>query len=430
MRAIADKPTLTEADEAEVEALSAEFESEQIAFSRSQAQAKPLDKDPLGQPRSHTRYRAPWELQKHDWGWRQASPKELRSRALSAVEVLDGANDADRQRMTETLEEFDDSHGSLSRIALLTSDPDYLRAFGEMAQTGGQNPILSEAEVQAVRRVKSEARAAGLTDNAGGFLIPFQLDPAIVITSDGSFNPFRRVARRVVATGDVWSGVSAAATSWSWDAEAEEVSDDASTIAQPSITIHKAQGFIPFSLEIGEDGANFTEEMRRLLAFGRDTLEETAFATGSGTGEPFGIVTALNAVGGSIVSTATSGQFGSVDIYAVDEDLPARYRQGPRAAWFANRAIWNDVDVFETSNGSKLFEGVVGNPGTLLGSPTYEAEAMDSTIASTDDYVLVYGDFDNYVIADRSSAVEFIPHLLARVQAGPPANEACLLTSV
>ncbi|PWG74840.1 phage major capsid protein, partial [Enterococcus hirae] len=88
-------------------------------------------------------------------------------------------------------------------------------------------------------------RAMSLTDNAGGYLVPFQLDPTVIITSDGSTNPVRQIARKVVATGDTWNGVSSAAVSWSWDAEAAEVSDDATTFAQPSIPIYKAAGFVP-----------------------------------------------------------------------------------------------------------------------------------------------------------------------------------------
>ena len=33
-----------------------------------------------------------------------------------------------------------------------------------------------------------EFRAMSLTDSAGGYLIPFQLDPAVLITANGSVN--------------------------------------------------------------------------------------------------------------------------------------------------------------------------------------------------------------------------------------------------
>ena len=91
-------------------------------------------------------------------------------------------------------------------------------------------------------------RAMSLTDSAGGYLVPFQLDPTVIITSSGSRNDIRMVARQVVATGDTWNGVSSGAVSWSWDAEAAQVSDDTTTFAQPSIPVYKASGFVPISL--------------------------------------------------------------------------------------------------------------------------------------------------------------------------------------
>jgi HK97 family phage major capsid protein len=49
----------------------------------------------------------------------------------------------------------------------------------------------------------------------------------------------------------------------------------------------------------------------------------------------------------------------------------------------------------------------------LLGKPVYESEDMDAVINATqENYMAVFGDFSNYVIADRiGMTVEFIPHL-------------------
>ncbi|WP_109557677.1 phage major capsid protein, partial [Mycobacteroides abscessus] len=49
----------------------------------------------------------------------------------------------------------------------------------------------------------------------------------------------------------------------------------------------------------------------------------------------------------------------------------------------------------------------------LLGRPDYISEAMDNSItALADNLVLVFGDFQNYVIADRiGTTISYIPHL-------------------
>lgn len=380
--------------------------------------AADLDDDPFSDPIEDrgTVFSNPWDLSEvRTWNKSPAQVgSELRARALSAIEKMHGTNDKRRQAMTNIIEESDTSKGDIAKLALATSHPDYMRAFDKAAK--GREASMSDKERAAVERAMS------LTDSAGGYLIPFQLDPTVIITSDGTLNEMRKVSRQVVATGDVWNGVSSGAVSWSWDAQAAEASDDTTTFAQPSINIVKAVGFVPISLEALQDEANVAAEVGRLLAFGKDTLESAAFATGSGSGEPYGIVTALNTIAGSIVTATTNNSFGLVDLYAMDEGLPARYRKN--ATWVGHRTIYNDIRQFDTSGGAALWERLGADvPPLLLGRPAIENEGMDSAIGTANDYMLVFGDFDNYVIADRvGTTVEFIPHLFS-TGAGRPTGQ-------
>jgi len=315
-----------------------------------------------------------------------------------------------RAAATRILEETADNPGKLSRQILLTSSPAYLRAWSKMAQS--KPAALTSEETQAMEAVES-FRAMSLTDAAGGFLVPFQLDPTVIITSNGSRNDIRQVARQVVATGDVWNGVSSAAVSWSWDAEGAEVSDDATTFAQPAISIHKAAGFVPISIEAMADEANVTQEVARLLAQGKDDLEAVALATGTGSGQPFGIVTALAGTS-SEINAAADDTFALADVYTIEGALPARYRAN--ASWLANNSIYNLIRRFDTSGSAALWTTLGnGRPSELLGRPALEAEGMDGTVTTSgavSNFILVFGDFENYVIADRiGMTVEFIPHL-------------------
>lgn len=374
------------------------------------AKGSGYDVDPILEPDSveERRFRNPWDLSEVRTFSRSKGEvtQELRSRALSAVERMAGANDKIRAAATHIIERFDDSDGRIARMCLATSSPEYLRAWSKMASNRGH--MVTKEEQSALERAMS------LTDSAGGYLVPFQLDPTVIISSNGSRNQIRQVARQVVATGDTWNGVSSGAVSWSWDAEAAEVSDDTTTFTQPSITVHKAAGFVPISIEALEDEANVTAEVARLLAFGKDTLEAEAFVTGTGSGQPTGIVTALTGTA-SEINAATDDTFALADVYRLDEALPARHRAG--AAWLANRAIYNDVRQFDTSGGAALWERLGADvPPLLLGRPALEAEAMDTitTTGAVSNYVLVLGDFSNYVIADRiGMAIEFIPHLFS-----------------
>lgn len=370
-----------------------------------------FDADPFGEPgstRNAPKFKNPWAL---DEMRRMQSPaaegQELRARALDAVEKMSGTTDKRREAMTNIIETWDNGRGAIAKQALLTSSPEYLSAFNK--QMSGREASMNERERNALER------AMTLTDSAGGYLIPFQLDPAVIITSDGSTNPIRQIARKVVASGDVWNGVSSAAVSWSWDgADAvSAVSDDATTFAQPSITIQQARGFVPISLAAFQDEPNVAQEVGRLLAFGKDTLESAAFTTGTaGASAPVGIISALGGTS-SEVSSTTNDAFGLVDLYKLDEQLPARYRG--RASWLANRAIYNDIRQFDTSGGAALWERLGADvPGLLLGRPAYESSDMDGALGTGNDYVLVFGDFQYYVIADRiGTTVEFVPHLFS-----------------
>ncbi|MEU8316697.1 phage major capsid protein, partial [Micromonospora sp. NPDC049033] len=224
-----------------------------------------------------------------------------------------------------------------------------------------------------------------------------------------SLNQIRQIARQVVATGDVWNGVSAGSVSWSFSPEATEAGDNAPTFAQPTVQLHKAQGFVPISIEAMEDEANATQEVARLLAFGRDELEATKFISGTGSGEPFGIVTALT--GTSSELTQGTNTLPLTAVYGLDNGLPARYRMG--ASWLGHRSIYNVVRQFDTAGGAGMWVQLQGDqPSQLLGRRVYEAEAMTSTV-TTGSRNLIYGDFSNYVIADRvGMTIEFIPHLV------------------
>lgn len=369
------------------------------------------DRDAVLEPDSieDHRFKDPWNLSEVRAFGRSKEEvnAELTARALSAIEKMPAASDAVREAGTNILERFDDGDATIAKIVLAGSSPTYMRAWSKMA-TNRQHALTPDES-----KALDQVRAMSLTDSAGGYLVPFQLDPTVIVTSAGSRNDIRSVARQVVATGDVWNGVSAGAVSWSWDAEGAEVSDDAPTLAQPTVPVYKAAGFVPISIEAMQDAANVTQEVGRLLAEGRSDLEAVAFITGSGSGQPTGIVTALAGTS-SEINAATDDVFALADVYTIQGALPARHRGN--ASWLANNLIYNRIRQFDTSGGGGFWVNLNdGRPPQLLGRSALEAEAMDGTITTSgavSNYALIFGDFQHYVIADRiGMTVEFIPHL-------------------
>lgn len=396
--------------------------------------ADTLSDDPVLNPDSieEHRFRNPWEeVRTFDRSSAEIA-RETRSRALSAIEKMAGATDRVREAATALVERADNEDSHIARLALGLSEPVYFRAWSKLAR----NPLaadLDSDERKAVDRVKGLARAMSLTDSAGGYLVPFQLDPTVIMTANGSQNQIRQVARQVVATGDIWNGVSSGDMSWSYDAEGTEVSDDTTTFAQPTVPVYAANGFIPISRQALMDEANVTAEVGRLLARGKDNLEATAFATGSGSGQPTGIITALVASSPTvIVTSATTDTFALADVYALDSALPERYHTSESCAWLAHRLTYNKIRQFDTAGGAGLFaENLqLGIPDALLDHKRLTAETVDGTYGSGENYIAVLGDFYHYVIADRiGMTVDFIPHLFG-TSGGRPTNSSGWLAFV
>jgi len=295
------------------------------------------------------------------------------------------------------------------RWTIATGSEAYERAFAKML-TGPHGHLAWTREEsdawRAVAAVQAEQRAMGLTDAAGGFMVPFHLDPAITLTSDGSVNPLREISRVVQTASNAWNGVTSAGVTAEWTAEAAEVADASPTLDQPNIPVHKGDAFVPFSYEIGQDAVAFLSELTTLLRDAADQLTATAFTTGSGNGQPKGVLTALWETPGPVVHS-DGAELAADDIFAVQNALPPRFQ--PRAVWNANLTTLNIARQFETSNGALKFPELQSNPPMLLGRRVYENSNMDAAEGD----VLLYGDFAaGFTIVDRiGSTLELVQNL-------------------
>jgi len=348
------------------------------------------------------------------------SPQDQALRAVEAHEAELSPEAGDR--ITTLVKR--DKYGLDSQYVAAVAAPAYEQAFARMLSG---SPVASfemlPEEVEAVRAVRRAQELRSLSigggspvGSEGGFAVPFALDPTIIATSDGSVNPLRQIARVQTILSNEWRGVSSDGITLDYEGEADEADDDSPTLAQPTVTANRVSAFIPFTFEIDQDWTSMRNEMSKLISDGKDDLESAAFISGTGVGQPEGIVAAL-AGGASIVPTAAVGTFAAADIYALLEALPPRFR--PRAAFLANLSILNLIAQEETTNGARLFPSI--DDGQLLRKRAYEASAMDGT-TTPGDQILLAGDFRHYLIADRiGMSVEVIPHLFGA--AGRPTGQ-------
>ena len=298
----------------------------------------------------------------------------------------------------------------IAKRMLLTENDAYRTAFMKGVTQSAPAWTADEARALDEYRAMSEG-----TDTAGGFGIPVLIDPSIILTSGAAAAPVLDLARVVTITTDEWKGVSSAGMSWSYDGEGTEVSDDAPTLAQPTVPVYTARGFIPYSIEVGSDYPAFAAEMRRLLDQGYIDLVAQQTITGSGSSSPTGVFTALDANTNVEVVVGTDGAFSAPDVLKVWKSLPERYRAN--ATWVMNTDVENEIRSFADGSAQAYYtvDLAAGGIGTLFGRPIrttdYAPEFTGTTGAAN---ILVVGDFSNFLVAQRAGmSVELIPHLFA-----------------
>ncbi|WP_433626771.1 phage major capsid protein [Nocardia sp. CA-120079] len=350
---------------------------------------------------------------------RRVGPNDQAMRSLDAA-VSANRLEASGAELVQTLLENGTAHSRswTARYAVAASSEDYERAFAKLVGNPDRGHMMwTPAEAEAFRvaeGLRIEQRAMSSTDTAGGFMVPLTLDPAILLTSSGSVNPLRQISRVVQTSTDSWNGVTSAGVTAEWVAEATEVAEATPTLAQPSIPVYKGDVWCPFSVEIEGDAVGFMTELGMIMRDAADQLTATAYTTGSGTGQPTGIITALVAASTPIVTGDGTEALAASDPYKLQNALAPRWQ--PNAAWNANLTTLNTLRQFETTNGSLKFPELTGNPPRLLNRTVYENSNMDGAInaaATEANYLLLYGDFKQFVIVDRlGSTLELVPHLM------------------
>ncbi len=347
---------------------------------------------------------------------RRMAVGEARDRALR---VLDDRNSSSHLRSDEKdeVERQIRKSTDIARRVLVTETEDYRNAWLKLVTRPNGAMFLTDDERHAMQAFDEYRTMSEGTTTAGGFGIPVFIDPSIIMTAQGSDNPFLQIASQKDVNTNAWKGVTSAGVTWSFDAENVEVSDDSPTLAQPVVNVYMARGFIPYSIEVGQDYPGFASEMQTLLAEGYDELLVDKFTRGTGTAEPQGVLTVLSATAGNRVGVQTSGaNFGPDDPYRVWKALGQRFRR--KASWLMSVDVNNKLRQIATAN---VFHAYTVNlpaewADEFFGKQAYESPYMPDTTTSTsaNSGLTVVGDFRNYVIARRGGmSVELIPHLFS-----------------
>jgi HK97 family phage major capsid protein len=342
---------------------------------------------------------------------RRLTIPEARDRALR---VLDDRNASAHLKSDQRdhVERQVRGDSDIARRILVTEHPDYRAAWQKLVTD--PHAILTAEENRAVLAYNEyRAMSEGVT-TAGGFGIPVFIDPSIILTAQGTGNPFLQLARQVTINTNAWKGVSSAGVTWAFQSEGVATTDNSPTLAQPTVPVYMARGFLPYSIEVGQDYPGFADEMSTLLASGYDELLVDKFTRGAGGLEPQGILTALSANTNVRVTVATAPTIAAGDPYKVWAALGQRFRRN--ASWLMSVDINNSIRQLGTANVYHAYSINLpeGWTDSLFARGVYESPYMPGTTTfstSTQGYAVV-GDFSNYVIARRGGmSVELVPTL-------------------
>jgi HK97 family phage major capsid protein len=337
--------------------------------------------------------------------------REVRNDALRANERAAFLSDDSRAHMEDTLRADDDPDARMARYVADLSSRDYFRAFASWLRdpiSGGHE--WSPEERQAVQRVRFLERAMSL-GGTGGMLVPYELDPSVIIAGTGAVSPLRQIARVETTAYNVKKFVTSLGVSAEWTTEGSEVADATPTLVQPSITCAKGDAFVPVSFELFEDSSIATQ-VGTLLTDAMNVHQSLSF-TLTQTNGPVGIISSIVAAAGANIIATGSNVLAIADLYNNQAALPPRWR--PNASWMMNLSIINGYRQLAQASG--LNYSIVNDSGPIpkaLGWPIYENSNMDGTLTgAAADYLVLSGDFRQFAIVDRvGTSIEVVQNLV------------------
>ncbi len=144
-------------------------------------------------------------------------------------------------------------------------------------------------------------------------------------------------------------------------------------------------------------------------------LTENAFVNGNGSGQPNGILTAIEGNGNVVLATganSNSGNSANTEINSIGSDdltnlisnLDPMYR--PQAKFMAHQATWDNIRTIKDKYGRLLWDVSLssGVPDTILGYK-YDYSQYFPQIAANAVGTIVFGDWSKYIIRRVSGIV-------------------------
>lgn len=275
-------------------------------------------------------------------------------------------------------------------------ESEYKKAFRNYLRKGMESGLEA---------AQTKALSVG-TDADGGYLVPENISETIVrIVNESS--PMRALARIETISSDSLDVIEDAGDfGASWTTETGAVSETTTpSIGKHNIAVHEMYAQPKATQKLLDDAAIDVEQwVAEKVGDKFARLEATAFVSGSGSGQPKGILNYTAGTGGGQIeqiNSGTSAQVTADSLFRLYYKLKDDYAR--RATFLMNRSTVQAVRLLKeaTTNQYLWQPGLsAGTPDTLLGIPV--AEAADMPVAAANSLSVAVGDFRSaYLIVDR-----------------------------
>lgn len=289
---------------------------------------------------------------------------------------------------------------ALRNWGLGLTEPDDLRILKPFMSSASDLQINLSTDYRQVRKNFAK-RAQSTTDAAGGFTIPEGFSGAIetAMLQFGGMRQARTTVMRTASGNDLpWPTVNDTSNTGELLAENTAAAEQDVTFGVVTLQAFKySSKLIKVSIELMQDSAfDLAQYLGERLGERIGRITNTHFTTGTGTGQPNGIVTA-SAVGktGAVGQTTTVTYADLVDLqHSVD---PA-YRAN--AEWMFSDNSLAIIKKLVDGNSVPLWAPniIAGEPSTILGNPYVVNQDVADMAANAKS--ILFGDFSKYVIRD------------------------------
>ncbi len=293
----------------------------------------------------------------------------------------------------QQLVSLSDTIGRVERVLDAPAGGDYLLPSSSAA------PDASMKSFTRYLRTGVKAALQESTAVEGGYLVPAAYSQQLV-SAISTMSVLRQAGARVLpvaGAGSLKVPVMMAGSAATLTAEETSFSEVEPTFAQIDFTPYKYTRLAKVSDELLADSGVDIVQSVLLPDFAQAfaQAENTAFATGAGTGQPQGVVT-----GATVLDTAASSSFAADDLLRLYYALPQVYHQ--QAVWLMNDAVAQAIRSFKDSTGNYLWQPglAAGVPDRLLGRPVFRLNTMSSQISTAGSKIVLFGDLSYYWIVD------------------------------